>query len=228
MSQEKIMTEQESLKLITEMLQKTKSNFHENGTGAILWGSVIAICGIFTFLQLQFDWQLGNFDIWYLALVAIIPQIVIATRDKRQRVVKTHMCAAMDAVWLVYGISIFALIFYFNTVGNATDKLNAGQGIELLIRDIHTGAMEPWHPSVFSKGSLLLLLYAMPTLITGIARKFKPMLFGGILCYIFFMISCFTASKYDFLMNGLAAIFNWLIPGFILRSTYLKQKTAHV
>jgi hypothetical protein len=81
---------------------------------------------------------------------------------------------------------------------------------------------------VVSAYSLLLLLYAMPTLATGIARKFAPMLVGGILCYIYFIISCFTSSTYDLLLNGLAGITCWLIPGFVLRDRYLKGKAVNV
>jgi hypothetical protein len=66
-------------------------------------------------------------------------------------------------------------------------------------------------------------------MVTGIATKFKPMLYGAILCYIFFIISCFTAHEYDMLLNGLAGIFNWLIPGLILRSRLKKgENCVHV
>ena len=34
-------SERQSLQLITNMIQKAKHSFHENGTSAILWGSVV-------------------------------------------------------------------------------------------------------------------------------------------------------------------------------------------
>lgn len=228
MPESKEFTEQESLQLITEMIRKAKSNYHENGTGPILWGTVIAVCGIFTFFQIQYNWNTGAFSIWYLALVAIIPQIIIDIRDRKQKLVKTHMCAVIDVVWQIYGFSVFALIFYFNTVPGASGQLMAAEGKELLVKNLLTGEITSIHPFVPSQGSLLLLLYGIPTLITGIARKFKPMLIGGIFCYVCFVVSCYTSNKYDFLMNGIAAIFNWLIPGFILRRTYLKSRTGNV
>jgi hypothetical protein len=225
MSNEKKMTEQESLQLITEMIQKAKaSHFHENGTSAILWGSVIGFCGLFSFCRAQFNWNTGWFDVWFLALIAIIPQIIINIKDSRKSVVKTDMQLAMNAIWSVYGFSIFALIFYFNVVPSVSERFLAVDNIILLAKDTQTGQISNWHPYIFSQGSLLMLLYAIPTLTTGIARKFKPMLIGGIICYIFFVASCFTTSKYDLLMNGLAGICNWLVPGLILRNRYLKQQ----
>ncbi|MEN9686503.1 MAG: hypothetical protein RLZZ28_2289 [Bacteroidota bacterium] len=228
MAEPKKLTEQESLQLITEMIQKAKGNFHENGTGPILWGTVIAVCGICTYFQIEYNWNTGWFSIWYLALIAIIPQIVIDIRERKQKMVKSHMCVAIDAVWQVYGFAIFALIFYFNMVPGASQTMIQNEGRELMLKNLQTGTLEPIRPFVLSQGSLLLLLYGIPTLITGIARNFKPMLIGGILCYVFFVISCFTPNKYDFLMNGLAAIGNWLIPGFILRKEFLKQRKANV
>ncbi len=228
MSNQKPMTEQESLQLITEMIQKAKaSHFHEKGTSAILWGSVIGFCGLFSYFRLEFDFSIGGFDIWLLALIALIPQIFIAIKERKQRLVKTDIESAMNAVWMVYGISIFALLFYCNTVPSVSENLFAGEQKQLMIKSLDTGEISPWKPFIFSQSSLLMLLYAIPTLVTGIARKFKPMLVGGILCYVFFVISCFTASKYDMLLNGLSGIICWLIPGIILRKRFLtNQATA--
>lgn len=223
MTEQKQFTEEQSLKLITEMIQKAKaSHFHENGTSAILWGSVIGFCGLFTFFQLHYDWDTGYFDVWLLALIAIIPQIFIFIKEKNQRVVKSDKAIAIDAIWTVYGISIFALVFYFNVVGKQTEVLLLQEGKELMIKNIQTGVITHQNPFALSQGSLLLMLYAIPTLATGLASKFRPMVIGGIICYVLFIISCYTDRKYDFLMNGMAGIFNWLIPGLILRSRYSK------
>ncbi|MEO7312557.1 MAG: hypothetical protein ABIX01_19380 [Chitinophagaceae bacterium] len=220
------MTEQESLALITSMIQKAKSHFHESGTGAILWGAVIGFCGIFSFVQ--YYWNLKvPFDIWILVLVAIIPQVWLNIRDKKRKVVKSHSESATDTIWMVYAISIFALLFYINVVSNLPVRLNSNH-VQVFQKDITTGMISPFQPRVPSPSSLLILLYAVPTLATGIGMKFKPMVIGAIICYGFFIASCFTSNTWDVLMNGLAAIFNWLIPGAILRNRYLKRKALDV
>jgi hypothetical protein len=224
---EKQLSEKESLDLITEMIYKVKRDFHESGTSAILWGSAVGIAGLVNFAELYWKFYIG-FDIWLLVLAAIIPQVVISIRESRQRKVITHTKAAVDAVWLVYGISIFALVFYLNIVPDITAKLLARDGIALL-QSAPNGITKPFRFFIPSHGSLLLLLYAIPTLATGIAHKFKPMFWAAVLCYIFFIISCFTPNAYDMLLNGLAGIFNWLIPGLILRRRfYMHQKAVDV
>jgi hypothetical protein len=221
--EEKQLSEQESLRIITEMIAKAKHSFHEDGTSAILWGSVVAICGLVSFAELFWNFSIG-FDIWLLTLAAIIPQIFISIKESRQRKVVTHMEAAMNAIWLVYGISIFAVVFYMNVVPYATDRILSAEGTKLFQSTAQ--GMRPFHYFVASAGSLLLLIYAIPTLATGIAYKFKPMFWAAILCYIFFITSCFAPTAYDMLLNGLAGIFNWLIPGLILRSKFKKQQIA--
>jgi hypothetical protein len=223
-NEEKQLTEKESLELINEMIKKAKHHFHESGTSAILWGSVVGIAGLVSFAQKYWEFSIG-FDIWLVVLGAIIPQIFISIRESRRKKVLTHTEAAVDAAWMAYGVSIFALVFYFNVVPGITDKFMAAENISLLktTADGQTIAISYFVPS---HGSLLLLLYGIPTLATGIAHKFYPMLAAAILCYIFFIISCFTSTAYDMLLNGLAGIFNWLIPGLILRKKYYRHKKA--
>lgn len=226
--EEKSISEQESLQLITEMIQTAKRNFHESGASSILWGSVVAVCGLVSFAERQWDFSIG-FDVWLLTLAAFIPQIAISIREKRRRTVLTHNEAVLNYVWLVYGISIFALVFYFNIVPGVTNRLLAAEGTVLMQHDKASGIEKPFSYFIASSGSLLIMLYAIPTLITGLTYRFKPMLAGAVLCYLFFLFSLFTETKWDMLFNGLAAIGNWLIPGLLLRKRYLAQQpTPHV
>jgi hypothetical protein len=224
--EEKKISEQESLQLITEMIQKAKRSFHDSGTSSILWGSVIALCGLVSFAEMQWNFYIG-FDVWLLALAAIVPQIFITLRERRRRTVLTHNEAVLNHVWMVYSISIFALVFYFNIVPGVTDRLLALEGSRITQHSVETGVEKPFRYFVASSGSLLLMLYAIPTLITGLTYRFRPMLAGAFFCYLFFAFSLFTATKWDMLFNGLAAIGNWLIPGLLLRRHWV-QKAAHV
>jgi hypothetical protein len=217
------LSEQESLRIISEMIQKVKPAFYTGGTSAILWGSVVGIAGLVSFAQKQWDFSLPyNFDIWLLVLAAIIPQLFITLRKRKTKRVTNYQEDAMSGIWIAYAVGVFALVFYFNVIRGASESLIAGEGNELLVKNLQTGAVKHLRPFVLSQASLLLILYGIPTLATGIALKFRPMLAGAILCYVFFIISCFTANKYDYLFNGLAGITNWLVPGLILRKRQLK------
>ena len=221
---EKELSEQESLALITEMIGKARNHFHESGVSAILWGSVVSFCGMVSFAEHFWNFSVG-FDVWLLALVAIIPQIIISIRENRHKEVRTHLEAALDAIWIVYSISIFGILFYINIVpAVSVQLLEKYEGIRIMQQNIASGSLEPVSLYTFSSCSLLLLIYAFPTMCTGLIQRFKPMILGAVLCYLFFIASFFTTTTYDLLFMGLAGIFNWLIPGIILRKRYLRAK----
>jgi hypothetical protein len=221
MSEENKLSGQESLQIITEMIQKVKGSFNENGSSAILWGAVVAFCGLLSFAQAQWHFSIG-FDVWFLIMVAIIPQMFIVFQEKKKKLVKTYQQAATDNIWLVYGISIVALVLYQNIVPGVSDKLMTSDGAQLLQKNIQTGEIENFHFFIPGISSIYLIIYAFPTIATGLVCKFKPMVYGAIICYGLFIISLYAPFKYDMLLMGLAGIFNWLIPGLILRQRYLK------
>lgn len=228
MQENKPMTEQESLDIIQSMIQKAKASYHDKGISALLWGSVVTIASLVTFIQKEFDISIG-FDIWLIVLFAIVPQIIISIKEGKEITVKKYEDETIDTVWMVYGISIFCLVFYQNVIPYTTNKIINNEGWQLTQHFANNTQqdviLKPFVPSIFS---LYLILYALPTLVTGVIKKFKPMIIGAIICYTMFIISCFTMSKYDMLCGAIAAIFCWLIPGIILRKKYLKSKAANV
>jgi ABC-type transport system involved in cytochrome bd biosynthesis fused ATPase/permease subunit len=211
------MTEAERLKLISDMIARAKNSFHESGLGPILWGIVIAVCSLFTFAEIHFQFKMA-FDIWFLTLLAIVPQIILVSREKRKQKARSRDELFMDAVWTVFGISIFLLIFIhqhtFQHMGPAVKALRATVPDAKSFSDFST--------------SYFLLLYGIPTLITGVAKSYRPMFIGGIACWILAAASVYTPLKIDMLFSALAATLAWLIPGILLRLAYLKNRTAHV
>ena len=222
------MSEQESLELISEMIQKAKTSYHDKGISALLWGTVVFIAAIVTFAKEQFGLKLP-FDIWFIVLFAIIPQVVISVKESKNRKVINYDDRSVDIVWMVYGITIFGLVAYQNIVPHVAKKLIAEEGWQLM-KHMADGSLPDAAitPFTLSATSIFILVYTFPTLITGLIKKFKPMIWGAILSYVFFLASLFTSFKYDMLLSAATALFCWFIPGVILRMKYLKSKAAHV
>jgi len=227
MAKESTFSEQESLQLIAEMIKKAKGSYHDTGIGSLLWGAVVAIASGVNFLQREYDFKLG-FDIWWLVLAAIIPQVYISIQEKKIKKAKLYDDDLVDAVWLVFGISIFAMGFYQNFVPVQTEKFIAEEGWTLM-KHYSDGrpdeVIRPFTPSLYS---IYILLYAFPTMVTGMVKKFAPMKLGAILTYGLFILSLFTESRYDMLLGSIAALVCWFIPGIILRKKYLRQVSVNV
>jgi len=122
----------------------------------------------------------------------------------------------MDSLWLAFGISIFLLIFITNMAFNAWEPVAKEYGTITG----HPAAS----PLIEFISPLFLLLYGMPTFVTGMTMKFKPMLWGGILCWVCCVIAVFTPFKIDLLLTAFAAVVAWLIPGILLERDYRAAK----
>jgi len=209
--QDKTLSEQESLSLITQMINRAKNSYHSTGIGAMMWGAIIAICSLVRLSEIHFNYKLP-FDIYLITVVAIIPQIFISIREKKEQKVKSYDDGFSDYLWLGFGISIFLLILISNNIfsdwGSWADKYKNTTGETASI-----GFYEFVNP-------LFLMLYGMPTFVTGAACKFKPMLWGGLLCWASCIVAVYTPIKIDLILVALSAIFAWFIPGILMEKEY--------
>jgi hypothetical protein len=219
MEQNKSLSESESLALITQMINKAKDSYHDTGLGAMMWGAVVAICSLVKLSEIHFGYRLP-FDIYLLTLVAIIPQVFITIKEKRERKAKSYDDAYMDYIWLGFGISIFLMIHTVNLVFAGLSPLQ--EEYRLL-----SGQESGFHFYEFVS-PLFLILYGLPTFITGAACRFKPMLWGGLFCWACCVITIYTPIKVDLLLTAASAILAWFVPGLIMEKEYRIYKKEQV
>jgi hypothetical protein len=216
---EEKLSHEESLKLINTMINKARNSYHDTGIGPILWGCVISVCALVTFFQVRYHFELPV-DIWWLTLVAVIPQIWIGARQKKMLQATPYDEVAMDYLWTCFGIGIAILIFINLSIYSQVAALRSE--MEKL-----TGIPPAFRFSNYST-SYFLLWYGFPTIVTAGFRKFKPMLLGGIFCWVSAVVAIFTSIEIDMLLTAASAILAWLIPGIILWKGYCKRKAANV
>jgi hypothetical protein len=215
MEKEKSLSEKESLDLIAKMIRQAKNSYHDTGRSAMLWGTVVAFCSLVKFTEIQFNYRLP-FDIYWLTILAIIPQIFISRLENKDRKVTTYDDIYMDYVWLGFGICIGLMILVVNAMGYHWQPV-AEEYYKL------SGKVSAFQVFEFV-APLFLILYGLPTFITGAACKFKPMLWGGLICWTCCVITVFTPGKIDLLLIAFSAVFAWLIPGIIMEKEYRNAK----
>lgn len=213
--QEKQLTEKESLDLIAQMINKAKDACHDTGIAAIMWGAVIAICSLVKLSEIHFEYKLP-FNIYWLTFVAVIPQVYFTIKAKRERKVKAYGDEFMDYLWIGFGICIFLMIYVTGSMYNEWKPV-AEEYNKL------TGHSSSFRFYEFNS-SFFLLLYGLPTFVTGVSMKFKPMLWGGLLCWLCCIAALYTPVKVDLMLVALSSIFAWLIPGIIMEKEYRKAK----
>lgn len=64
---------------------------------------------------------------------------------------------------------------------------------------------------------LIVTLCAIPTMVSGIMLRFKPLLVGSVLLWIFGVIDFMMPMEYQNLVGAAAIICGYLVPGYILK-----------
>jgi len=184
----------DSLLLIDSMINQAKNRFSENGFLYLLWGWLILFCSIGHFVLLKLDIFKHPDMIWLSTWLAVIFQVVYLVKTKKKEVVKTYSENIINYVWISFGICMFVLSF-------------------ILAR---TNGWEDLY-------SLFLMLYGMPTFLSGVVMEFKPLKVGGIACWALAIVSTFILPVYGLLLLAAAMIAAWIVPGYLLRKKYKQQ-----
>lgn len=194
-------TEKDSLETMSQMLEKVKDNHYENGSVPILWGITIAVCGLVQAVRYFWKIDIGFniYNIYWITVPAALIQFWIEKKAKKRQKVMTHEEYSIKIIWLLYFAAIMGMVMYYKIV-----------------------LKESYYTQ--SPLSLQLLLFFIPTLFTGIIARFKPIITGGIICFVLYVISLFTNNGTDALFIAFAAIVSWLLPGLILRKRYYSHR----
>ncbi len=188
------LSEKESLLLISSMITQAKNYYYESGLGALLWGFTNFICFVLVYLEETVTWFKLPFNPFYLMFITVILQFYFDRKEKKYKQTVTFKNEACKYVWLTFAISVLILTI----AGGITDI-----GYIVL--------------------PLLLLLFGIPTFLTGCITKFTPFVIGGIACWIFCIIAFFYKSNLTYLLVAAGAGVAWIVPGFILRASFYKD-----
>ena len=194
--QEDNITQQQSLAIIESMINKAKNQFSENGFAYLLWGWVILFCSLSQFVLQYFYNYPKHYLVWSITWLAAIVQIVYSIRQSKKKRVRTYTDDITGYVWIVFVIML------------------ALSG-SVISRSLH--------PEQYYIGNIVVLvLYGMPTFLSGVILKFRPLITGGISCWILSLFAAFVAHEFIILLISIAVIIAWIIPGYLLRSRFKK------
>ncbi|MBR2649648.1 MAG: hypothetical protein IKD55_12450 [Sediminibacterium sp.] len=184
----------QSLAIIESMIQKAQNRFSENGTLYLLWGWVIFICCTFHYTLLTITQNQIWGNIWALTIVAVLYQFYFLFKKNKKKAVRTYTDDIISGVWSCFGIVMGIASFIMYKLGSWS----------LLY-------------------SFILLFYGIPTFLSGIIMRFKPLIIGGICCWILSIISVFVQTKEILLLLAPAVLSAWIIPGYLLKAKYNQQ-----
>ena len=195
--QEGNISEQQSLAIIESMINKAKNQFSENGFAYLLWGWVILFCSLSQFVLQNIVHYPRHYLVWMLTWVAFIIQMIYSAKKNKKKVVKTYTDDIIGYVWISFVVML------------------------VLAATLTGKALSP--DRYYITHVVILVIYGMPTFLSGIILKFRPLVAGGICCWILSVAAHFVQHDFTVLLIALAVIAAWIIPGYLLRSKYRKE-----
>ncbi|HRI21915.1 MAG TPA: hypothetical protein PLA68_13230 [Panacibacter sp.] len=190
---------QQSLELIETMINRAKDKFAERGDMYLIWGWNVLICSITQFILLHFFNYPYHYMVWMASWPVLFYQVYQIRKRNQKRKVRTYTDHIIGFVWITFLVLIFLLAFLIG-------RLSGGE---------YFAHINP----------IVLALYGMPIFLSGIILRFRPLILGGIGCWVLSILCTFIKEyDYQFLMIPLAMIIAWIIPGYMLRARYKSQQ----
>ncbi len=192
---DKDLTHSESLEIITKMINQAKNNYYESGMGALLWGFTNVICFTLAYLDRVVDGFNMPFNPFLLMIITMGLQFYFDRKENKYKKAKTYLDDAHKYVWLAFGISVLIV------------SIAGGIG----------------HLDYYTL-PVLLVLFAVPTFISGCINKFKPLIIGGTICWLLSIITFLVKSNISLLLVAAGAFAAWVVPGLLMRARFNKQR----
>ena len=181
--EDKKLNEKESLELITQMIQNTKSKIVKNaGMPFLIWGYMTTIISLIVWYLLK---ETGNYYwqfLWFLLPTVAFPAMLLSQR-KQQKMTKTYIDRVVGYVWTVFGLGGFV----FSCVSAFCWSL----------------------PALF----ILLLLMGMGTALTGMIVNLRVVTIGGTLGALSSLGCLYVDRFEQILVFAFAFVFMMIIPG---------------
>jgi len=183
---EKTMTGEESLKIITDMIQKTQLNIRHGIFHLLFWGWLILFCSLSEYLLFKLTDYATPWYVWAFVLPGVIVSMAYGfTKGRKARVI-TYADRLYMWTWMAF---FFASVVLFIIMSEKMQYFQA----------------------------YILTLAAIPTFISGVIIKFKPLILGGISFWVFALVAHFGGPDISALAVSVSMLTGYLIPGYILK-----------
>lgn len=179
------------------MIETTKNSIRDQSHYFLLWGWAVVTGCLLQYYLKAIVNYPHHYYAWLVTPIAIALHFIFVYRDVKKDRVKTFINEATAYLWTSIGLSFFALGFVFAKIG-----------------------WQYCYP-------FYILFYGIGTYISGSLIKFKPMRIGGLFCFVLVVICVFQPYDSQMLVTAFAIIISYIIPGYMLRNQYKKQKKIH-
>ena len=185
-NENQILSTEQSLNIITNMIRQAHGNVKRNSVYLILWGLVITLANLGMFVLMWLDYP-RPYMIWLIAVPAWFATFYMSYKHSKESRMTSHFDRINIFLWYSYGVIIFTLVIF-------GFKIN------------------------YQLNPVILLVSAIPAFVSGIIIKFQPLVWGGILFWVFGIVCFLVGGPWQYLVGAVAVTAGHLIPGLLLRN----------
>jgi hypothetical protein len=179
----------EKLNIIYEMIENSKTQIKENAFFYLLWGWLVLCASLAHFILLKVGF-FYSYLVWPVIMtIGMVISVIAGIRLGKKTKYRTHISTAIIYLW--YGF-FFAL---------------------LIVLAYSIAGKIPWAVC----NALIISLYGLGTFVSGGILRFRPLIIGGICCWVIALGAFFIPEDYMLLMVSASIIIAYLIPGYIIR-----------
>lgn len=186
-------TNEQSLKVIFDMIEVSKNKLRYDGILFIVWGWVFVVGGIIQFLQrnLTTTNQIRNItDILKIALPLFAVLFTIAYIIKQRKRIQTFVGKMIRITWFAMFLSLVLInLIQFNVLGKITFELQ--------------------HP-------IFMVVIAFAIVITGSVLKYNLLIAGGIAFALFAFVSSYFEIETQLTLETIGWLIAFVVPGHYL------------
>lgn len=184
---EKQLTQEESLKIITEMIQEAKSSYSKGGSFYfLLWGWVYLMASIGFYVSMKWSLMEHPELIWLVTVPAVVWTIVRSISQAKMSSSTSHLQGLNNQVWIAIGVGIGISLFFMPQLG-------------------------------FYHNAVILVLGGIGTYVTSRIMKYNPLMVGALLLWIAAIVSFIVPMTEQYLVAGIGIFVGYLVPGYLLK-----------
>lgn len=109
MTDEMISDEKESLKIISQMINRTNYNVRQGSFQFLFWGWLIASISLIHYALLLYSDMQHPESVWLLTIVGFVISMVVGFRKGREAKITTYADKLYMWIWITYAISMVVL-----------------------------------------------------------------------------------------------------------------------
>lgn len=181
------LSKEESLALITSMINKAKRNFAKGSSfHFLLWGWVVMLANLGHYLIAKYDWYEAPQIVWIATIPAGIISISYGFIRGKRATVKSHIDSLYGLIWLGVFVSVIIILFF---VGDINQNLNA----------------------------IILTFAGLGVFLSGCALRFAPSILGAVALWICAIIAFNLSPVDQYLVGAIGILAGYLVPGYLLK-----------